>query len=87
MSERTTVRLPEGLIERAKKRAANDGRTLTALIEDGLRRVLSDAPPLDRQRRLPRVSTATGGLQPGIELNDSAALQELDDLDHSLPRR
>lgn len=87
MSERTTVRLPEKLIERAKKRAANDGRTLTALIEDGLRRVLSDTLPLDDQRRLPRVSAATGGLQPGIELNHSAALQELDDLDHSLQRR
>jgi hypothetical protein len=30
---------------------------------------------------MPRVSTATGGLMPGIDLNDSARLQEMDDLE------
>lgn len=79
--ERTTVRLPGDLLRRAKRKAAADGRTLTALIEEGLRRVLSDrnnAP--QTPRRMPPVSTAIGGLCPGIDLNDSAALQELDDL-------
>jgi len=28
---------------------------------------------------LPRVSTATGGLMAGIDLNDLASLQEMDD--------
>jgi hypothetical protein len=37
MAERTTVRLPEDLIRRAKIEAAAEGRTLTSLIEDGLR--------------------------------------------------
>jgi hypothetical protein len=32
-------------------------------------------------RVLPPVSTATGGLMPGIDLNDTAALQESDDLE------
>jgi hypothetical protein len=31
---------------------------------------------------LPPVSTATGGLMPGIDLDDSASLQEMDDLAH-----
>jgi len=82
MAERTTVRLPEELITRAKRKAAAEGRSLTALIEEGLRRLLNERPASARAGRvsLP-VSSAVGGLMPGIDLNDSAALQEMDDLD------
>lgn len=38
---RTTVRLDEDLLRRAKIRAAEEGVTLTALIERGLERVLA----------------------------------------------
>jgi hypothetical protein len=80
MSERTTVRLPDDLIRRAKAKAAKEGRSLTALIEDGLRRVISERSPGDRSNRtLPPVSSATGGVMPGIDLDDSAALQDLED--------
>jgi len=83
MTERTTVRLPDDLMRRAKQKAAAEGRTLTALIEEGLRRVVSDRTPAERAPRAPLpVSTATGGLMPGIDLNDSAALQEMDDLEY-----
>jgi len=34
------------------------------------------------KRVLPRVSTATGGLMPGIDLDDLSALQEMDDLEY-----
>lgn len=81
MTERTTVRLPEDLVRRAKKKALAEGRSLTALIEDGLRKVLAEAmPPARRKRLLPPVSSAKGGVMPGIDLDDSAALQELEDL-------
>jgi Ribbon-helix-helix protein, copG family len=83
MIERTTVRLPEELMRRAKRKAADEGRSLTALIEDGLRRVLDDRASAKKAKRImPRVSTATGGLMPGIDLSDSAALQEMDDLEY-----
>jgi hypothetical protein len=82
MAERTTVRLPAALITLAKRKAAAEGRTLTALIEDGLRRVVSERAPADTAKRfMPPVSTATGGLMPGIDLNDTAALQEAEDRD------
>lgn len=82
MTERTTVRLPEDLVRRAKRKAAAEGRTLTALIEDGLRRVLSEGRPAGAAKRtFPPVSTARGGLMPGIDLNETAALQEMEDLD------
>ena len=41
----------------------------------------SGEPPKDR-RVLPRVSTATGGLMPGIDLDDFSALQEMDDFEY-----
>jgi len=82
MAERTTVRLPDDLIRRARRKALAEGRSLTALIEDGLRRVLSDRAPAPRaDRMLPLVSLATGGLVPGVNLEDAAALQEIEDLD------
>lgn len=84
MNERTTVRLPPGLLAAAKKKAAAEGRTLTSLIEDGLRQVIADATKVtrDSERVLPRVSKARGGVRPGIDLSDGSALQDLDDLDY-----
>ena len=81
--ERTTVRLPQELLRRAKRKATAEGRTLTSLIEDGLRRVVVESPkPAKPKRVLPRISTATGGPMPGIDISDSAALQEMDDLEY-----
>jgi hypothetical protein len=82
MTERTTVRLPADLLNRAKRKAAAERRTLTSLIEDGLRLVVGGNPKaVKRKRILPPVSKATGGQMPGINLNDLSALQEIDDLD------
>jgi ribbon-helix-helix CopG family protein len=77
---RTTVRLPEDLLRRAKRKAAAEGRTLTALIEDGLRAVVDEQgrPPKRRRVVLP-VSKATGGLMPGVDLSD---IQEMEDLEY-----
>ena len=38
---RTTINLPDALGEQAKARAAQEGRTLTSLVEEGLRTVLA----------------------------------------------
>jgi hypothetical protein len=79
MPERTTVRLPTELLSRAKRKAAAQGRTLTSLIEDGLRLVVA-APAKERLDRLmPRVSKARGGPMPGIDLSDLSSVQEMDD--------
>jgi hypothetical protein len=82
MAERTTVRLPEDLIKRAKRKAAAEGSTLTALIEEGLRLVVFEKPKEKQKRVLPPYSDATGGPRPGIDISDSAALQEMDDLEY-----
>jgi hypothetical protein len=83
MMERTTVRLPKELLIRAKRKAAAEGRTLTSLIEDGLRVVVDNRPAAAKAKRtLPRCSSAKGGTFPGIDISNSAALQEMEDLEY-----
>jgi hypothetical protein len=83
MIERTTVRLPRELLARAKRKAVAEHRTLTSLIEEGLRLVVSDNQKKSKaQRVLPRYSDAVGGPLPGIDISDSAALQEMEDLEY-----
>lgn len=83
MIERTTVRLPPELLARAKRKAVAEHRTLTSLIEEGLRLVVRQKRKLPRIDRGPLpLSTATGGPLPGIDISNSAALQEMDDLEY-----
>ena len=85
MTQRTTVRLPPELLRAAKKKAAEDGCTLTSLIEEGLRAQLQVSLTDKKSRAkftLP-VSKATGGARPGIDLTRTSELLEL--LDEDLP--
>jgi len=80
---RTTVRLDEALLARAREEAAKRKTTLTSLIEQGLELVLRR--PLKRAERRP-VSLpecrAGGGTLPGVDLNDSVSLLDrMDDRD------
>lgn len=78
------MRLPEELLRRAKRKAADEGRTLTALIEDGLRLVVSERPQKPKHLRGPvPVSKATGGLRPGIDLTRFSDIQGMDDLEYA----
>lgn len=66
---------------RAKRKAAAEGRTLTSLIEDGLRLVTAeDRKPEKRKRVLPPISKATGGFT--VDLTSFSAIQELEDLEY-----
>ena len=83
MAERTTVRLPEDLLRRAKRKAAAEGRTLTSLIADGLRLVVAENRYVIRAKRIiPRVSKAAGGPLPGLDLGNLPLLQEMEDLEY-----
>jgi hypothetical protein len=78
---RTTVRLDEGLLMKAKQEARKRGETLTSLIERGLRLVISGSHKHARSARIALpTSKAKGGLRPGITLEDtSGVLDRLDD--------
>lgn len=80
MIKRTTVRLPSELLKKAQRKAAAEGRTLTGLMEEGLRYVVADKPAAKRERVMPRVSTATGGYAPGI--NGIRDIEEMEDLEY-----
>jgi hypothetical protein len=63
---KTTVDIPQSLLDEAKKLAANQRTTIKALVEEGLRRVISE-----NQRsgnfRLRKATFKGEGLQPGME--------------------
>jgi hypothetical protein len=71
---RTTVRLDDQLLKSAKRLAHDTGKSLTAVIEDALRQILSRR--IAKQPRKPvRLTTVSGhGVRPGVDLDDSAAL-------------
>jgi hypothetical protein len=74
---RTTIRLDDQLLSDAKALAARTGRTLTGVIEDALRAALAQRAdgPSGEDVKLP---TFDGdGLQPGVDLDDSAALLDV----------
>jgi predicted transcriptional regulator len=75
---RTTIRLDDDLLTAAKRLAVETGRTLTSVIEDALRLSLSRRPTSGEPvpAKLP-VARGGGVLQPGVDLDDSAALLEL----------
>ena len=85
MSERTTVRLPQELLDQAKRKAAAEGRTLTSLIEQGLRLVVDrKAQPPSARRNDPPVSKARGGLAAKINWENLSSLaQQRDDLEYA----
>ena len=73
---RTTIRLPDDLLRKAREYAARNGKTLTAVIEEALRRHLAPLHRADRDR--PPLPTYGGsGLLPGVDLDDTSALFDL----------
>jgi Ribbon-helix-helix protein, copG family len=74
---RTTINIDEHLLTEVKTQAAQTGRTIGEVIEEALRSA--------RHRRQAAASTSVpalpvisvGGLQPGVDLDDSAALLDL----------
>ena len=74
---RTTVRIKDDLLQRAKKRAVYEGRTLTSLIEEGLSLILTRPKTNTRKRVKLPISRASGGVLPGVDLNRSGDLEEI----------
>jgi hypothetical protein len=60
---KTTVEIPDSLLEEAKRLAAREGTTVRALVEEGLRRTLAERKRATRFRL--RKATFKGtGMQP-----------------------
>ena len=74
---RTTIRMDEHLFRQAKQFAVQSHLTLTAVIEDALREKLGQSRSA-RQTPLKPLPVFHGdGLQPGVDLDDSASLLDV----------
>lgn len=76
---RTTINLPDGLILEAKRAALEQDTTLTEVIGNALREALSK-----RHRGVPRkkfkiITYGEGGVLPGVDLSNTAALLDIMD--------
>jgi hypothetical protein len=76
---RTTIRLDDQLLQQTKEYAARTGRTLTSVIEDSLREMFARQRISDQKRPVKFTIVSGNGLQPGVDLDDSAALLDLMD--------
>mgnify|MGYP001817514384 CR=1 FL=1 len=74
---RTTIRLDDDLLVEVKQLAARSNKTLTSVIEDALREMLARQRKTDERTPVRLTTASGGGLQPGVDLDDSAALLSL----------
>lgn len=76
-SMRTTVRLDDQLLTEAKRLALESGRTLTAVIEDALREVVSRRKEAPKAKKTRLITDGGKGLRPGVCLDSNAALLDI----------
>ena len=74
---RTTIRLDDQLLTEVKKLASERGQTMTAVIEDALRQMLAQRQQVRAEPPVELITVSGNGLQPGVDLDDSAALLDL----------
>lgn len=72
---RTTIRLDDMLLRRAKAHAAASGRSLNDFIADAVRAALVRRPAAAGRVELPTFKG--GALRPGVDLDDTASLLDL----------
>ena len=75
MKTKTTLNLDGQLLREAKKRAVEEGTTLTHVVEDALRAALTDTPP-ERPYTF-RFTVVDGGGPPLVDVADRDALYDL----------
>lgn len=72
---RTTLEVDDRVLRQAKKLAAEEGKTLTRIVEEALRERLRPKPTGGQRFRL-KLLTKTGKLVPGTNPADRDALYE-----------
>ena len=83
---RTTIRLDDRLLMEAKRLTLESGRTLTAVIEDALREVVTRRREAPRTKKTRLISDGGHGLLPGVCLDSNADLLAIMEGDRGAPR-
>ncbi len=79
---RTTVTIADPLLQEARARALQSGRTLGELIEDALREAFARAASGGERTAIDLPVSGGGGTLPGVDLTSNAALADyLDGVD------
>lgn len=73
---RTTLNVDDDLLRDAKRHAAAAGRTLTSLVEDGLRAILDQTSSSADRAPVDLPVFGGDGPAPGIDLTDPKALRD-----------
>lgn len=74
---KTTIDLPDTLLQAARARARQEDTTLRELVAEGLRRVLEEQQDASSYRYEPVVFDGEPGTQPGVDIGDWATVREL----------
>jgi hypothetical protein len=74
---KTTLNLDDQVIKNAKERAARDGITLTALVEDAIKAKLLQEPQKKNYHFKPKI--VTGTKPPNVDISERNALYEVID--------
>ena len=81
---KTTVRMDDHLYRRVKARAAEEGRTVAAVLEDAVRIGMDTTEPSNEEaERYFPTPLDIGSFRPGIDINSNSSI--LDALDEGLP--
>ena len=84
---RTTIYIRDDLIKEVKKLAADSHRTLTSIVEDALQETISRRKPQHSQNPVRLTTFGGNGLQPGVDLDDTASLTDLMEVSDAHDRR
>lgn len=76
---RTTINLPDSLMLEAKRAALENDTTLTEIIGDALREALSRRRQSPPRKKFKIITYGEGGVLPGVDLDNTAALLDLMD--------
>ncbi len=81
---RTTVSIDDELLRSARALALQEGRSMSAIIEDALRLLLASQSAGAASRPVDLPVYGGSGLQPGVDLENKEALAELLDAHEDL---
>jgi hypothetical protein len=73
---RTTINLREEALRLGKRKARETGKPLGEVVSEAILAAYGERPAPTARRRYPLPTSGRGGLQPGVDLDDSSGLAD-----------